>query len=161
MQEVKTPSIMATMKTLPVQTEVTHLDPAATLKAAGITPTDQRVLLFSLLLQKDYHPTADELEADANKVEKVSTTTVYISLRHFLLAGLLHSFVDRGGKIRYGGYPKPHAHSLCVVCGRTRDVEYASLPQILPPGWAPGEVQPLLVVYGYCTTCRHLKPQLA
>lgn len=125
------------------------------LKRAGLNPSSQRVTLLSLLLKENYHPTPEELEVEANKIEHVSTTTVYLSLRSFLLAGLVHSFLDRGGKIRYGGYPKPHSHALCVVCGTIEDVPKEAEPT-LPPGWSPSPPSPLVLSYGLCPTCRKL-----
>lgn len=135
--------------------EATREQATELLKQAGLSPSPQRITLLQLLLRQNYHPTPEELESDANQIEHVSTTTVYLSLRSFLLAGLVHSFLDRGGKIRYGGYPEPHSHALCVVCGAIEDVPQKGSPT-LPAGWVPTSSPPLQVTYGLCPTCKKL-----
>lgn len=134
------------------------LTPEERLKQVGVLPTSQRVLLLSLLMRKDYHPTAYDLELDANQHDKVSTTTVYLSLRLFVASGLVHSFPDRAGKVRYGGYPEPHAHLLCVVCGTVVDIPNFSLPKPAAQDWKTTDLPPLVVGYGLCPTCRRIVP---
>ncbi|MEM1684413.1 MAG: transcriptional repressor [Nanopusillaceae archaeon] len=142
------------------RTEALLREAASALEAAGVKRTPQREILLALLLQKDFHPSAEELEREANKHLPVSTTTVYISLRTLTEAGLIHAVLDKSGRIRYGGWPKPHIHYLCEICQDIADAEATDFPTFFPAApenWERKEEAPLVVARGYCPRCKNIR----
>ncbi|GBD40668.1 Transcriptional regulator PerR [bacterium HR39] len=138
----------------------------ALLEAKRISATPHRALLLALLLRKGYHPTAEELEEDANQYLSVGTTTVYLALKMFLTVQLVHSLVDTAGKVRYGGYLEPHVHLHCLICKTTTDVEVSTeaplVQEPLAEGWKlQTSYPPMVILYGLCPICgsvTHLEP---
>lgn len=121
------------------------------LREVDIQPTKQRVaILYALLSQPNYHPSAEILELDVNQgLVHVGTTTIYLSLRTLIEAGLIESFVDRVGKIRYGLALKPHVNQECSTCGIIEDAPMPSLPGIST--WKGARAH--ILVRGLCPTC--------
>ena len=121
------------------------------LREVGIQPTKQRVaILYALLSRPNYHPYAEVLEMDVNQsLVHVGTTTIYLSLRALVEAGLVESFMDRVGKIRYGLALKPHINQECYTCGIIEDAPMPSLPAISQ--WKGTRAH--ILVRGLCPTC--------
>lgn len=133
-------------------------DVAKELQAEGMSPTPQRVAILEALRQRDYHPTMEELEEDLRaKGAEVGTTTLYLSVRQFVLAGLVHILTDHSGRIRYGGYPKPHLHVQCTLCQQILDVEGEPPEVPMPEGWEAFPARSTLVIAkGSCPNCKPL-----
>lgn len=109
------------------------------LKAAGLRPTRQRVLLGCLLWKGcDRHVTAEQLHTEAKVADMpVSMATVYNTLHQFVDAGLLKEVVVSGGRSYFDTNILPHHHYLYEESGVLEDIpaERIALPDIpLPSG---------------------------
>lgn len=82
------------------------------LKAAGLRPTRQRILLGTLLFCKgDRHVTAEMLHAEAvGSGQRVSLATVYNTLHQFCTAGLLRELAIEGSKAYFDTNTSNHNH---------------------------------------------------
>lgn len=110
------------------------------LKAAGLRPTRQRIMLGSLLWADDActrHITAEQLHSEARGADmQVSMATVYNTLHQFVQAGLLRNVVVSGGSSFFDTNTEPHHHFLCEDTGELADIpadqiELVSIPK--PP----------------------------
>ena len=98
------------------------------LRAAGLRPTRQRILLGELLFGgHDRHVTAESLHEDVVRADAhVSLATVYNTLNQFTSAGLLRSVaVDGARPVRapFGGGLQPAAASTkmpAIIADETR-----------------------------------------
>ena len=120
----------------PVST--TGPDIAERLKAAGLRPTRQRLLLGTLLFGKgDRHVTAELLHAEVvASGERVSVATVYNALHQFCEAGLLRELAIEGSKAYFDTNTSNHNHFYVEGEGRLMDIDgdairVAGLPE--PP----------------------------
>ena len=82
------------------------------LRAAGLRPTRQRLLLGTLLFGLgDRHVSAEELHAEAvGRGEKVSLATVYNTLHQLKRAGLLRELAIEGTKAFFDTNTSSHHH---------------------------------------------------
>ena len=108
------------------------------LKAAGLRPTRQRLLLGGLLFGAgDRHVTAEILHAEAvSSGERVSLATVYNTLHQFCNAGLLRELAIEGSKAYFDTNTSNHSHFYLEAESRLMDiagntVHVAGLPE--PP----------------------------
>lgn len=94
------------------------------LKAAGLRPTRQRVLLGTLLFsQGDRHVTAEMLHAEALRSgERVSLATVYNTLHQFRTAGLLRELAIDGAKTYFDTNTSNHNHFYLESEGEVMDI---------------------------------------
>jgi Fur family transcriptional regulator, iron response regulator len=104
-------------------------DLGARLRAAGLRPTRQRLLLAGLLLGNgDRHVTAEQLHAEAAEREmRVSLATVYNTLRQFVEAGLLLQVVVEPGRSYFDTNTADHHHFFCGPAGLLQDIPAAAL----------------------------------
>ncbi len=94
------------------------------LKAAGLRPTRQRILLGTLLFgQGDRHVTAEMLHAEARSSgERVSLATVYNTLHQFRTAGLLRELAIDGAKTYFDTNTSNHNHFYLECEGEVMDI---------------------------------------
>ena len=116
----------------------TTRDIGGLLKAAGLRPTRQRLLLGGLLFGAgDRHVTAELLHAEAvSSGERVSLATVYNTLHQFCNAGLLRELAIEGSKAYFDTNTSNHSHFYLEAESRLMDiagntVHVAGLPE--PP----------------------------
>lgn len=116
----------------------TTRDIGGLLKAAGLRPTRQRLLLGGLLFGAgDRHVTAEILHAEAvSSGERVSLATVYNTLHQFCNAGLLRELAIEGSKAYFDTNTSNHSHFYLEAESRLMDiagntVHVAGLPE--PP----------------------------
>ena len=116
----------------------TTRDIGGLLKAAGLRPTRQRLLLGGLLFGAgDRHVTAEMLHAEAvSSGERVSLATVYNTLHQFCNAGLLRELAIEGSKAYFDTNTSNHSHFYLEAESRLMDiagntVHVAGLPE--PP----------------------------
>jgi Fur family iron response transcriptional regulator len=106
--------------------------------AHGITPTQQRIEIASVLLARPQHLSADRVLALVNdKNHVVSKATVYNTLGLFALKGLVREVIVDPTKVFYDSNTAPHHHCDNVATGELQDVDatqlgIARLPE--PPG---------------------------
>jgi Fur family transcriptional regulator, iron response regulator len=94
------------------------------LRAAGLRPTRQRLVLAELLLENgDRHVTAEQLHGEALAAGiPVSLATVYNALHQFTEAGLLREAVVEPGRSYFDTNTAEHHHFFCEATGRLQDI---------------------------------------
>jgi Fur family iron response transcriptional regulator len=108
----------------------------ATLRAAGLRPTRQRVLLAELLFSgPDRHITAEELHEEAlARDTSVALATVYNSLNQFTAAGLLREVAIGGSKAYFDTNTADHFHFYLESENRLVDIRDLDITvEGLPP----------------------------
>lgn len=112
---------------------------AQMLRTHGITPTHQRIEIAMVLLEKRWHPSADQILAAVNvRYDETSKATVYNTLKLFLDKGLVRQLTVDPNKIFYDANTSVHHHFYDVSSGEITDIAAAGvridgLPP-LPPG---------------------------
>ncbi len=112
---------------------------ASRLRAHGITPTQQRVLIGEALFAKAQHVSAEQVLSMVNKDhEGVSKATVYNTLGLFAKKGLLHEVIIEANKVFYDTNLENHHHLYHIDTGMLEDisanqVKIEQLPE-LPEG---------------------------
>lgn len=121
------------------------------LKACGILPTQQRLEVAEILLEKPQHLAADQIiDALRRKGRRVSKATVYNTLKLFSEHGLVRELnVDASRKF-YDSTTHPHHHFFHVETGELTDipedeVRFLDLPP-LPAGTEQESVEVLIRV---------------
>jgi Fe2+ or Zn2+ uptake regulation protein len=134
------------------------------LRSRGLRTTRARRLILARLLDSNDHLSTEELQAALRRRgQVVSIATLYQNLRRLSDAGLLASFADSGGLVRFDANTAPHAHLVCTRCGRIADVGLTDptvkrLSEALPRpvrryrGWSVRDVR--LEFSGLCPKCR-------
>lgn len=94
------------------------------LRAAGLRPTRQRVLLAELLFSKgDRHVSAEILHGEVLAVgEQVSLATIYNTLHQFTHAGLLRELAIDGSKAFFDTNVSNHNHFFIEERGELLDI---------------------------------------
>lgn len=120
---------------------------AQRLADSGLRSTPQREVVYSTLLKRRDHPTAEEVFSRA-KVEMptISLATVYNCLETLVQCSLIRQVNHERGPTRYCPNLRPHAHFYDEASGSTTDVELppellTQLRSILPPGFQAAAVE--------------------
>jgi Fur family peroxide stress response transcriptional regulator len=101
---------------------------AQRLSDSGLRSTPQREVVYSVLLKKRDHPTAEEVFARVKpEMPMISLATVYNCLETLVQCDLVRAVNFERGPTRYCPNLHPHAHFHDVETGATHDVD-------LPPG---------------------------
>lgn len=109
------------------------------LRAAGVTPTRQRVEIAFVLFEKQTHLSAEQILATVNaRCAETSKATVYNTLHLLSERKLVRELIVDPSKVFYDPNTAPHHHFYDVVTGQLTDipadaVQIANLPP-LPPG---------------------------
>lgn len=117
------------------------------LEKCSLRPTKQREHIFSLILQKKDHPTADEIfKRSRASMPSISLATVYNCLESLVESGLIRQVNFERESTRYCPNLKPHAHFLCKKSGEVYDIELSKplLDQItnaLPSGFIAEHIE--------------------
>ncbi|OGA31927.1 MAG: transcriptional repressor [Betaproteobacteria bacterium RIFCSPLOWO2_12_FULL_64_23] len=118
---------------------------AEMLRTRGITPTHQRIEIALVLLEKRWHPSADQILAAVNvRCAETSKATVYNTLKLFLDKGLVRELIVDPNKVFYDSNTSVHHHFYDVVSGEITDIAAAGvrvdgLPP-LPAGMVPAGI---------------------
>jgi Fur family transcriptional regulator, peroxide stress response regulator len=132
---------------------------AQRLRATGVRLTPQRLAIYQALVERDDHPTAQQLHAAlAGSLPSLSPATVYNTLQLLLDHGLIHELGDAGdGAIHYDAQLEPHFNLVCTRCHRIEDFHSPALAAI-DAGVAAESGYTLhgarLVYYGLCPACQ-------
>lgn len=112
----------------------------ALLRAAGVRPTRQRLLLGQMLFDgRHRHVTAEQVHAAAcQRAQTISLATVYNNLHQFTAAGLLREVLVDATRVYFDTNTGAHHHFYNPGDGRLTDVpqdavEVSRLPAA-PPG---------------------------
>jgi len=126
------------------------------LKEKGLRVTPQRFAVYTNLLARQDHPTAEQILKDLNqKAPQSSQATVYSSLRALQDVGLVREVLLEGGVCRYDAKVEPHHHFRCRCCGEIEDIAWEQFEQI-----NCGNLSPRLrienyevILQGLCESC--------
>tara|TARA_B100001248_G_scaffold261114_1_gene251211 strand:- start:2612 stop:3049 length:438 start_codon:yes stop_codon:yes gene_type:complete len=116
------------------------------LEKSSLKPTKQREHIFSLILNKKDHPTADEIfTRSRDTMPSISLATVYNCLETLVESGLIRQVNFERESTRYCPNLKPHAHFLCKETGTIYDVDlpaslFHSLKKHLPKNFDPEQI---------------------
>ena len=117
----------------------------AQFKAHGYRVTPQRRAILQVLDAERCHPTAEQIYAQVQlAMPDMSPATVYNTVR-----------IDLGtGERHYDVCTLPHAHLLCVQCGRIEDVFLDSYATLSPEQSQGFQVLDTRITFrGYCPDC--------
>lgn len=129
-----------------------------TCRQKGLPVTMQRRVILEAVLQRNDHPTADQIyEAVQGRIPQLSRTTVYRTLDTLLELGVIRRVHLTGATTRFDGKIGRHHHLVCVHCSKIIDIEDEGLNQMpLPRQKLQGfEVDDFSVqVWGTCADCQ-------
>lgn len=126
------------------------------LKSKGLRVTPQRFAVYSNLLHRQDHPTAEQILTDLNQdVPTLSQATVYLSLQTLRDVGLIKEVLLEEGVCRYDANTEPHHHFRCECCGEIEDIAWENFTGVnlanLRQGLRVDRYE--ITVYGRCDRC--------
>jgi Fur family peroxide stress response transcriptional regulator len=127
------------------------------LRARGERPTRQRRAIYSALIGRGDHPSAEALFRQVRRrVPGMSLATVYTTLDVLVRAGLAGRMTGPDGVTHYDARIDTHDHRRCLGCGRIEDIERPSGSRIRTeidhgPGFRAVDCR--IEVVGYCAAC--------
>ncbi|HPM81564.1 MAG TPA: transcriptional repressor [Candidatus Anammoximicrobium sp.] len=128
----------------------------------GLPLTVQRRDILKTILERDDHPSADQVyEAVKERIPGLSRTTVYRVLDTLVELGVVRRLHHPGTGARFDGNLQRHHHLVCRRCGCVIDIESAGLDQLrLPAGERRGfEIEDYSVHFtGLCQECLRRRP---
>lgn len=108
---------------------------------SGLRATPQREVVYSVLLTKRDHPTADEVFARVKtEMPTISLATVYNCLETLVQCDLVRAVNFERGPTRYCPNLRPHAHFHDEQTGKTFDIDLPTdvlerVRAVLPAGY--------------------------
>ncbi len=129
------------------------------LGAGGLRSTPQREHVYSVLLQKRDHPTAEEIFLRAKRgMPDISLATVYNCLDALVQCGLVRQVQLDRGATRFCPNMREHGHFYCDACDTVYDVDLPATPKpriILPHGFTAEHFE--VAIHGICPNCAKKK----
>ena len=123
--------------------------------------TIQRRVILEAVLDREDHPTADQLFEDvSSRIPGVSRTTVYRALEALVQLGVVRRANHSDAVARFDGNTNHHHHLVCLGCNRVADIDGLDLDRIkLPETRRKGfEIADFSIHFeGYCPECRQNK----
>lgn len=111
------------MNPTPTPFSTDRVDIISRLRAAGITPTHQRVRIGEVLFARAQHVSAEQVQYLVNQDhDKVSKATVYNTLGLFAKKGLLHEVIIDPNKVFYDTNLDKHHHLYHIDTGTLEDI---------------------------------------
>lgn len=123
--------------------------------------TVQRRVILECVLQRQDHPTADQVHEDVRaRVPEISRTTVYRTLEALVQMGAIRRAHHLGAASRFDPNTGHHHHLVCVRCNAVVDFEDPRLDQLPVPEQARTSFQ--IIDYsvhyaGLCVTCQQVE----
>jgi Fur family transcriptional regulator, peroxide stress response regulator len=120
---------------------------AQRLSDSGLRSTPQREAIYSVLLEKRDHPTAEEVFARAKpEMPMISLATVYNCLETLVQCNLVRAVNFERGPTRYCPNLQPHAHFHDEQTGATHDIDLPArlldeVKSVLPPNFDATSVE--------------------
>jgi Fur family peroxide stress response transcriptional regulator len=120
---------------------------AQRLADSGLRATPQREVVYSVLLKKRDHPTADEVFVRVkSEMPSISLATVYNCLETLVQCDLVRAVNFERGPTRYCPNLQPHAHFHDEQTGATHDIDLPSeliekVNSVLPAGYDAKSVE--------------------
>jgi Fe2+ or Zn2+ uptake regulation protein len=125
------------------------------LATSGFRFTPQRQHVYDILLQKQDHPSAEEVFLRAKRaMPDISMATVYNCLDALVRSGLAKQVTVDRGAARFCPNMQEHCHFYCDSCKNVFDVEIAkegsaNIP--LPKGFKATRFE--IAIHGACPDC--------
>lgn len=127
------------------------------LRAKNINPTAMRLLVLSLLKEKNQALTFAEIEGGFDQSDRV---TIYRTLKTFEQKGLIHA-ITVGNSTQYAlcsdacseeEHKDAHLHFICKECQKTICLTKQDIPEVqIPKGFKIDEIE--VVIKGVCEDC--------
>jgi Fur family peroxide stress response transcriptional regulator len=120
---------------------------ARRLADSGLRATPQREIVYSVLLAKRDHPTADEVFVRVkSELPTISLATVYNCLETLVQCDLVRAVNFERGPTRYCPNLRPHAHFHDEQTGATHDIDLPpevleKVNAVLPAGYDAKSVE--------------------
>jgi Fur family transcriptional regulator, peroxide stress response regulator len=100
-------------------------------RRAGIPVTVQRRAVLQAVLERDDHPTAEQvLDVVKDRIPGISRTTVYRVLDTLAELGVIRRLQHTGSLARFDGRIQRHHHLICNKCRKVIDLEDNKLNRI-------------------------------
>jgi Fe2+ or Zn2+ uptake regulation protein len=127
----------------------------ARLATSGFRFTPQRQHVYDVLLQRQDHPTAEEVFIRAKRdMPEISMATVYNCLDALVRSSLARQVkVDRGAT-RFCPNMREHCHFYCDTCESVFDIDFpekGSMAVPLPKGFKAARFE--IAIHGTCPDC--------
>jgi Fur family peroxide stress response transcriptional regulator len=91
----------------------------------GISPSFQRLQIYSYLRKNNIHPTAFKIYNDLKEqIPTLSKTTVYNVLKLLASKNLIREVKIEDNELRFDAVLQEHGHFKCSECGMVKDVFY-------------------------------------
>ncbi len=108
------------------------VDIAYKLKAQGVFPTQQRMIIANVLFSKNQHLTADQVDDLVRESKhQVSKATIYNTLGLFVKKNLLNEIHIDSSRTFYDTNTQPHQHFYNIDSGKLTDINLNQLPEII------------------------------
>ncbi|KXL54514.1 transcriptional regulator PerR [Anaerotignum neopropionicum] len=131
---------------------------AQILKEKGLKVTPQRIAVYNMLLNTTEHPNAETIYKALEPTNPtMSLATVYKTLDYFKQLGLVQELNVGEGSSRYDAVVKCHPHTVCIQCGKVRDLYLEELTEIHKKIAEELDFEvrcEQLILYGICGKCR-------
>jgi Fe2+ or Zn2+ uptake regulation protein len=123
------------------------------LTTRGFRFTAQRQHVYSVLLQKRDHPTAEEVFIRAkHRLPDISMATVYNCLDALVQCGLARQVTLERGAARFCPNMREHCHFYCGTCEQVFDIDLPAEAGIgLPKGFKAERYD--IAIHGRCPAC--------
>ena len=97
----------------------------AAMKQEGLRITPQRFAVYANLLQRQDHPTVEQVLEDVNaELPIASKASVYSALTTLRGVNLVREVLLDEGVTRYDANVNPHHHFVCRNCGAIHDIPW-------------------------------------
>jgi Fur family peroxide stress response transcriptional regulator len=119
----------------------------------GFRFTPQRQRVYDVLMQKQDHPTAEEVFMRAkSQLPDISMATVYNCLDALVECGLVRQVSLERGAARFCPNMREHCHFYCDSCDNVFDVDWPRAAGIdLPVGFQAERYD--IAIHGRCPSC--------
>ncbi len=124
------------------------------LSTSGLRFTRQREQVYSVLLRKRDHPTADEVFLRVKReMPDISHATVYNCLDALVQCGLVRQVRAERGASRFCPNMSEHGHFYCAVCESVFDIDLPSAQTAvsMPRGFTASHYD--IAIHGVCAGC--------
>lgn len=127
-------------------------DLSARLSNRGFRFTQQRQQVYSVLLGKRDHPTAEEVFIRAKKaMPEISMATIYNCLDALVKCGLARQVTVDRGATRFCPNMQEHVHFYCEECGGVFDLDFPRTKLSIPKGFKAERFD--VAIHGRCPAC--------
>ena len=103
-------------------------------RTQGLPVTTQRRTVLEMILEREDHPTADQVyEQVRTRLPSLSRTSVYRILDTLVRLGIIAKICHPGAATRFDPKIRQHHHLICMHCDKILDLEDQQLDNIPRP----------------------------